>query len=79
MDGLRLHVEYVPAPVRAPPAGLLRDERGRVGLVQQPQLAAGGGRVGGVQEHAAVHQGAVEVGDERADIPGQTYGQYRTV
>lgn len=66
--GLWLHVENVLLSVRAPSARLLDDERRRVALVEQTQLPVRRRRVVRVQEDAAVHQGAVKVGDERADV-----------
>ena len=50
-------------------AGLLDQERDRIGLVEQPQ-PAGLGRVlvvARIEEHAATHQDAVRFGDQRRD------------
>ena len=68
MNGLRLNVEYVVLSIGAPALGLLHDERGGVAFVEEAQFAVWGEGVVGVKEDAAVHQGAVEVGDEGADV-----------
>ena len=41
----------------------------RVAFVKQPELAVWHARVVGVEEDATVHEGAVEIGDERSDVP----------
>ena len=55
--------------VRWRAAGLLDQEGDRVGLVDQPQpaLAVAAALVAGIEEHAAAHQDAVGLGDQRGD------------
>ena len=56
-------------PSIADAARLLDDERERVRLVEQAQLAlAASSAIRRIAEHAAAEQVAVEVGDERADV-----------
>ena len=66
---LRRHdVENRAAAVRRRSAGLLADERQRIRLVEQPQLAPRGLAVGGIHEDATGEQVAMEVGHQRADV-----------
>ena len=64
--GMMSRMRSLPSMRRA--AGLLEEERHRVRLVEQAELAALALRVGGVREDAALEQRAVRVGDERADV-----------
>ena len=63
-----LNVEDIFFSVSSSSIRLTDDERGRIAFVQQPQLAVGRVGVIRVQKDATVHECAVEVGDEGADV-----------
>ena len=69
VDRLGLNVQDPMCPVRPRPTSLLHDEGSGVALIEEPQLALGAHGIGGVQEQPTVHQGAVEVGYERSNVP----------
>src|SRR5690349_17162234 len=64
-----LDVENAVRAIACRAAGLFDDERERIGLVQKTQLSLGRLAVGRVREDAAAEQIAVEIGDERTDVP----------
>src|SRR3954470_17244566 len=69
---LWLEVEDARPAVGRSPAGLLDEERQRVGLVDQPQAAVqvAGPDVARVEEDAAASEDAVGLGDQRGDPAG---------
>ena len=68
MDRLRLYLENSPVAIDGHTAGLLGDERERIGFIEEPQLAVGVGRSRRVEKNTSFEQSPVEVCDERADI-----------
>ena len=70
MDVLRRHIEDALAGCgERLAAGLFDQHRHRIRFVHQAQLAVGCLLRRRIQEHAALQQDAVHVGDHRADIP----------
>ena len=67
-SSVRHDIEYRRDAVDGRAAGLLGDERQRVRLVQQAELAARTLPVGGIREQAATQQIAMEIRDERPDV-----------
>src|SRR6185436_1104247 len=61
-------VEHRAASGRRRAPRLLADQRQRRALVEVAQLPLRRLAVGGIHEDAALEQGAVEVGDQRADV-----------
>ncbi len=70
MQRLGLDVHDTPLPIGRSTTGLLGDKRQGRGLVEQAQLAVGRFGVGRIHEDAADQQVAMEVRDQRADVPG---------
>src|ERR1700734_2652807 len=78
MNFLGLNGHDAPFAVSGRAAGLLRDERERIGFVKQPELAArmaGGGRI---EKNAALEQRAMKVRDQRPDVTGAVFPAQRS-
>ena len=72
MDGGRHLFENAHSAVRSLASGLFGKEGHGRGFVHQAQLAVRMLEVLGVEEDAALEQGAMEVGDERTHVAGGT-------
>src|SRR5947207_13874433 len=68
MDALRLNIEHALFAIAADATRLLGNERNRVCLVKQTQLARSVLGPRRVEEHAALEQRPMKVRDHRADI-----------
>src|SRR5688572_12157655 len=63
-----IQVENALLPISGKATRLLHDERERIRLVEQPELALRIPAVARVAEHAAAEEVTVKIGDQRADV-----------
>lgn len=70
MNCLWHDIQDVANAIGAFASGLFHDERGRIALVQESELALGGQDVVGIQKDASVHQGSMKISNEGANVPG---------
>lgn len=69
VDILRLNIQNALLAIGRTTAGLFRDERDGIGLIQQPHLAARMMHRGRIQEHAPGQQSPMEICHQRPDVP----------